>query len=302
MFTKVDAISVALSTLGFGILLYGFSRAGSEGWSSTEVLVSLSAGILAIALFVWRQLVSRNPLLDLRAFKYNMFSLTTIINIAVTMVMYADMMLLPLYLQNARGYTALESGLLLLPGALVMGFLMPVTGKLFDRFGAKWLAIVGMAITIATTIGFTSLTDSTSYTYLLLMSTGRRIGMAMFLMPIQTAGLNQLPARLNAHGTAISNTIRQVAGAVGTSLLVTVMTDRTKAHLQDMIASGGASKGTTQAHLIMEASIQGINDAYLVIVAIGIVGLLLSFFIKRASQASGEEPGATLVKPVVKEA
>jgi EmrB/QacA subfamily drug resistance transporter len=301
VYAKFDVISVALSTVGFGAMLYGFSRAGSAGWSSTEVLVSIGAGILALALFTWRQLVSQNPLLDLRAFKYNMFSLTTIINIALTMVMYADMMLLPLYLQNARGYTALESGLLLLPGALLMGFLMPITGKLFDRFGAKWLAIIGMLITIATTIGFIDLTDSTSYTYLVLMSTGRRIGMALLLMPIQTAGLNQLPSRLNAHGTAISNTIRQVAGAVGTSLLVTVMTNRTKTHFQDIMASGGA-EGATQKHMIMEASIQGINDAYLVIVGIGIIGLLLSFFIKHVAETSEEKSKVTLKKAIVKEA
>lgn len=301
VFTKIDVTSVVLSTIGFGTLLYGFSRAGSEGWSSIEVLVSILTGVLALALFTWRQLVSRNPLLDLRAFKYNMFSLTTIISIAVTMIMYADMMLLPLYLQNARGYTALESGLLLLPGALLMGFLMPVAGKLFDRFGAKWLSIIGMAITIVTTLGFINLTDSTSYTYLVLMSTGRRIGMALLLMPIQTAGLNQLPARLGTHGTAISNTIRQVAGGIGTALLVTVMTSRTKTHFQDMMAAGGA-EGATQEHMIMEASIQGINDAYLVIVGIGIIGLLLSFFIKRTAQASEERSKAELKKAVLKEA
>jgi MFS family permease len=231
----------------------------------------------------------------LRAFKYNMFSLTTIINIAVTMVMYADMMLLPLYLQNVRGYTAIESGLLLLPGALIMGFLMPVTGKLFDRFGAKWLAVIGMIITISTTMGFTNLTDSTSYMYLVLMSTGRRIGMALMMMPLQTAGLNQLPQQLNAHGTAISNTIRQVAGAVGTSLLVTVMSDRTKSHLQDMIPTADA-KGLTQGQLINEATIQGINDAYLVIIGIGVIGLLLSFFIKKVKQASNIDSKANLGK------
>lgn len=286
--THIDMTSVVFSTLGFGTLLYGFSRAGSAGWSSTEVIASITVGVVALVLFTWRQLVSKNPLLDLRVFKFNMFSLTTVISIAVTMVMYADMMLLPLYLQNARGYTALESGLLLLPGALVMGFLMPVTGKLFDRFGAKWLSIIGLIITILTTVGFIDLTDSTSYTYLVLMSTGRRIGMALLLMPIQTAGLNQLPSRLNAHGTAISNTIRQVAGAVGTSLLVTVMTSRTKTHLMDSIAAGGG-KSATQEHLVMEASIQGINDAYVVIIGIGIIGLLLSFFIKRVNQASDEK-------------
>ncbi|MBJ9987681.1 DHA2 family efflux MFS transporter permease subunit [Paenibacillus sp. S28] len=298
--SKMDIISVVLSTVAFGTLLYGFSQAGSQGWSSAEVLVSIAVGVIALGLFVWRQLVSKKPLLDLRAFKYNMFSLTTVINIMVTMVMYADMMLLPLYLQNARGYSALESGLLMLPGALVMGLLMPVTGRLFDRFGAKWLAVAGLIITIATTAGFINLTDHTTYAYLLLMSTGRRIGMALLMMPIQTAGLNQLPSRLNAHGTAISNTVRQVAGAVGTSLLVTVMSDRTKKHLTDMMASGGAA--ANQKQMVLEATIQGINDAYVVIIGIGIVGLLLSFFIKRTSRSIEHAPEAAIKKGVVSKA
>lgn len=288
-YSKLDLFSVALSTIGFGTLLYGFSRAGSEGWSSGEVLLSLGAGVLSLGLFTWRQLASHNPLLDLRAFKYKMFSLTTIINMAITIVMYADMILLPLYLQSARGYTAMESGFLLLPGSLVMGILMPVTGKLFDRFGAKWLAIIGLLIMIATTISFTNLTDSTGFLYMVLMSTGRRIGLAMILMPIQTAGLNQLPAKLNAHGTAISNTVKQVAGAVGTSLLVSVMTSRTTTHMQEMMVAGG-TQNTTKEHLIMEASIQGINDAYLVIVGISIVALLLSMFIRKAQQATEKQP------------
>nr|WP_236333222.1 DHA2 family efflux MFS transporter permease subunit [Paenibacillus auburnensis] len=299
-YPKIDISSVIMSTVGFGALLYGFSRAASAGWSSAEVILSLAAGVVALGLFIWRQLSSQTPLLDLRAFKYNMFSLTTLISVAVTIVMYADMMLLPLYLQNARGYTALESGLLLLPGALIMGLLMPVTGKLFDRFGAKWLAIVGLLIMIVTTLGFVNLTDSTSFTYLVLMSTGRRIGMALLLMPIQTLGLNQLPSKLNAHGTAISNTVRQVAGAVGTSLLVTVMTSRTTTHMKDMLTSGG-TQGTKE-HMIMEASIQGINDAYLVIVGIGVLGLLLSFFIKKVGQTTEAESGQALKQAVAKKA
>ncbi|WP_230162604.1 DHA2 family efflux MFS transporter permease subunit [Peribacillus sp. Bi96] len=282
--SKVDFISVALSTIGFGALMYGFSEAGNAGWSSTEVVVSLVVGILALVLFTWRQLISKNPLLNLRAFKYNMFTLTTLISIGVTMMMYADMMLLPLYLQNARGFTALESGILMLPGALLMGLLSPAVGKLFDRFGAKWLTIIGIAIIIISTVGFIDLTDSTSYTFLVVMSTVRRIGMAMFLMPIQTAGLNQLPSSLYAHGTAISNTIRQVAGAIGTALLVTVMTNSTTNHLQDLVTGG--AQGETQQHMVMEASIQGINDAYFVILIIGIFSLLLSFFIKRVKNAS----------------
>ena len=135
-----------------------------------------------------------------------------------------------------------------------MGLLSPVAGKLFDRYGAKWITIIGIVITIATTLSFIYLTDSTSFTYLVLMSTDRRIGMALLITPIQTAGLNQLPSNLSGHGTAIWNTIRQIAGAVGTSLLVTVMTNSTKTHLQNLMAAGGAN-GETQQHLIMEASI-----------------------------------------------
>ncbi|SEN73642.1 DHA2 family efflux MFS transporter permease subunit [Paenibacillus sp. OV219] len=285
-YPKLNIGGVILSTIGFGALLYGFSRAGKLGWSSSEVILSIIVGVASLIVFTLLQLRSKSPLLDLRSFKYNMFTLTTIINIAVTMVMYADMMLLPLYLQNARGFTALESGVLMLPGALLMGLMMPVAGRLFDRFGAKWLSIIGMAITIITTLGFVNLTDSTSYTYLVLMSTGRRLGMALFLMPITTAGLNQLPARLNAHGTAISNTIKQVAGGVGTSLLVTIMSTRTKTHMTDMMAAGGSD---TQEHMIMEASIQGINDAYLVIVGIGLIGLVLAFFIKRTGRPEDEK-------------
>ncbi|MNC27251.1 hypothetical protein D3C75_754180 [compost metagenome] len=92
-----------------------------------------------------------------------------------------------------------------------------------------------------------------------------------------------------------------MAGAVGTSLLVTVMTSRTTTHLTTMMASGGA-KGATQEHMIMEASIQGINDAYLVIVGIGVIALLLAFFIKRVGQASGEETEVQLKKAIAEKA
>ncbi|QTN01365.1 DHA2 family efflux MFS transporter permease subunit [Sediminibacillus dalangtanensis] len=286
--SKLDLVSLILSTIGFGALLYGFSEAGNEGWSNTEVVIALSIGVLTIGLFTWRQLTSGKPFLDLKAFRYNMFSLTTIINCVITVVMYADMILLPLYLQNARGFTALEAGVLMFPGALLMGLLSPVVGKLFDRYGVKWLAIIGITIILATTYSFANLSDATSYTFLIMMYTGRRIGMALFLMPLQTAGLNQLPSSLNAHGTAISNTARQVAGAIGTSLIVTIMTSRTKTHLQD-IAAQGAANGETRAHMTMEASIQGISDAYFVMLLFGVISLVLSFWIKRVKQAPEEE-------------
>lgn len=292
---KLDFNSVILSTIGFSGLLYGFSVAGNEGWSSTVVIVSFCVGIIALGLFTWLQLVSAEPLLELRTFKYGMFTLTNIINIGITIIMYADMILLPLYLQDARDYTAMESGLLMLPGAILMGALSPVAGKLFDRYGAKWITIIGIVITIATTIPFAFLTDSTSFSYLVLMSTGRRIGMALLITPIQTAGLNQIPLSLSAHGSAIWNTIRQVAGAVGTSLLVTVMTTRTNTHLQSSMANSGTNT-EPQQHIIIEASIQGVNDAYFVIIIIAVISLLLAFFIKNNKQVLEEETSSAFKK------
>lgn len=271
-YPKLDVTGMILSTAGFGTLLYGFSRAGAVGWSNTEVILTLSIGVLALVLFTITQLRSSSPLLELRAFRYNMFTLTTIINVVVTVVMYADMMLLPIYLQNMRHYSALDAGILMLP----------VAGRLFDRFGAKWLSVIGIAITIVTTISFTSLTASTSYTSLLLLSTGRRFGMALFLMPITTAGLNQLPASLHAHGTAISNTVKQVSGAIGTALLVTILTNRAQTHAISLAAEGVIND---RAHLLQQASIAGMNDAYFAVILFGIIGFLMSFFIQRTKQA-----------------
>ena len=280
-YPKLDIKGMILSTIGFGTLLYGFSRAGAIGWISTEVILTLAIGVISLILFSISQLKNDNPLLELRTFKYNMFTLTTLINVVVTVVMYADMMLLPIYLQSMRQYSALDAGMLMLPGALLMGLMMPISGRLFDRFGAKWLSIIGISITIVTTFGFTSLTDSTSYNYLLILSTGRRVGMALFLMPITTAGLNQLPSNLHAHGTAISNTVKQVSGAIGTALLVTILTKQAQLHAVKFSAEGLIGN---QAQLRLKASIAGMNDAYCVVIIFGLIGLIMSFFIKKTKQ------------------
>lgn len=143
-----------------------------------------------------------------------MYSLTTLINIIITMALYAGMILLPIYLQTIRGFTPMESGLMLLPGAILMGIMSPITGIIFDKIGAKWLSVIGLLITVVTTWEFSRLTDSTTYTHMIINYTVRMLGMSMLSMPIVTAGLNQLPQRLSSHGTAMSNTLRTVGGGI----------------------------------------------------------------------------------------
>lgn len=258
----VDLLSIVLSTLGFGGLLYGFSIAGTAGWASLSVGISLVIGALTLFLFIRRQLALPRPILEFRVFKYRVFALTTGLGMLVFAAMIASTVILPLYMQVMLGYSALQSGLMLLPGAIVMGAMNPVTGYLFDKFGAKWLLRVGFFLVTVITFMFANLSVDTSFTYLAVMNAIRMLGISMVMMPSTTLGLNQLPKQLIAHGTAMNNTFRQMAGAVGTALLITVMT------------TASAGDGT------MAGEIQGVNMTFFVTGFIVLAGFILTFRIK----------------------
>lgn len=284
---KVDVVSVIYSTFGFGGLLYGFSTAGNVGWNSLQVYVSLAVAVAGLLLFVTRQLRGSNPMLEFRVFRYNMFALTTVISVLVTMAMFSSMLLFPLYLQNIHGFTPFKSGLLVLPGAILMGIMSPITGMIFDKIGARWLAVVGSLLTAATMIHFSMLTTTTRYSVLIVSFAIMMFGMSLLMMPIMTAGLNQLPQRLNPHGTAMANTLQQVAGAIGTALLVTVMTNGTKAQTKHLIASAHTLVTTSaqMAEVVKQASVHGIDEAFLVGGVIAVLALVLSFFIRKTKPA-----------------
>lgn len=314
-----DILGIIYSSLGFGSLLYGFSEAGTDGWGSAEVIVSLIIGVIFLVIFTWRQLKIEKPLLDLHVFKFNIYTFTLIINSIVTMAMYGGMLLLPIYLQNIRGFTPIESGLLLLPGSLVMGFMGPIAGKIFDKHGIRVLAIVGLSITTIATYEFTKLTGQTPYKTILTFYIIRSFGMSLIMMPIMTAGMNQLPMKLISHGTALSNTIRQVAGSIGTALLVTIMTQQTTNHLDDYghaltktdlilsnsfnqigqgvsaalgIPSGASDTVSTSliyAQAAKTSTIHGINDAFLIATILAFVATVLSFFLQKPKQNSQNE-------------
>ncbi|MEK4080099.1 MDR family MFS transporter [Solibacillus sp. FSL K6-1126] len=222
--SKIDLISLIYSTFGFGLLLFGFSSAGSRGWDDGVILTTIGAGLIISILFCQRQLSSQDPLLNLSVFRYKMYSMTTIINVAITIIMYADLILLPMYLQDGRGFSALDAGLLLLPSAIINAFLSPVTGKLFDKYGAKPLFIFGLVLVALSMWLVIDLSSTTSYVYILVRTIILRIGLAFITMPLNTAALNAIPRELASHGSAVNNTIRQLAGAIGTAVIVTAYT------------------------------------------------------------------------------
>lgn len=308
-----DLMGTIFSTLGFGLLLYGFSSAGDKGWSSNTVILSLAVGVVFIVFFVVRELNMLEPMLEFRVFKYDIFTVSTLVGATVNMTMFGGMLLLPIYLQNIRGFTPLQSGLLLLPGALLMGVMSPISGAIFDRMGARPLAIVGLIITAVTTWEFSLLTDATTYGHIMLIYTIRSFGMSLLMMSVQTEGLNQLPPHLGSHGTAMSNTARQIAGSIGTAWLITVMSSRTTVHLADYanvattanasVTEGMAQLGQTLAQAagvspetgsalalqqvyrsaVTESTIHGINDAFIIATGIALAGLLFSLFLRRST-------------------
>lgn len=264
---QMDYMSIVLSTLGFGGLLYGFSVAGNLGWLSPNVIISLAVGAVTLFLFINRQLKLEQPILEFRVFQYGVFSLATGLGMIVFASMIATTVILPLFMQNLLGFNALHSGLMLLPGAIVMGVMNPLTGMLFDKYGAKWLLRAGFAILTVTTFFFANLSQDTTFTYLAVLNAIRMIGIAMVMMPSTTLGLNQLPNHLISHGTAMNNTFRQISGAVGTAVLVTITITA---------ASGNSVAG----------AIHGVNIAFLVAGSIAAFGLLLSFAIRNPKKSS----------------
>lgn len=229
----LDLLSFFLSTVGFGGLLIAASNQGIYGSTSFLTTFPLLAGLTSLFLFIRRQLRVEKPLLDLRVFRKRDFTVSTVI----LSLSYASMMsasiLVSIYVQSIRGYSAVDTGLLMLPGALLLAILSPVTGRILDTHGPRLLSITGMLLYLVGTFAFSRLDTDTSMAYLSLMYALRMVGLVSILSPVSTWGLNSLTSEEIPHGSAVSNTLRQVSGAIGSAILVTVMTNSSASSLAD---------------------------------------------------------------------
>ncbi|ADV66091.1 MDR family MFS transporter [Deinococcus maricopensis] len=284
---SLDVLSVPLSALGFGGIVYGLSRLGDTpgGVSTPTVAVPLVVSVVSLALFIARQVALQRrdaPLLDLRAFRYPMFTLGVALMMIAMMALFGGAILLPIYLQNVRGLTALQTGLLLLPGGLLMGLLAPPVGKLFDRYGPVWLATPGAALLTLALWQFGTITPGTSIAALLALHLTLSAGLALLFTPVFTASLGPLPMHLYSHGSAILSTLQQVAGAAGTALLITIMTGRSAALVQSAVTP----------QLALNA---GLQSAFMVAAGISVLAVVLAVFTRRPA---GHPHGAPDGHPV----
>ena len=219
----LDVPSVILSTLGFGGLLYGLSLIGSYGVGIDSAIGTI-VGVVCIVLFFRRQLRMEHPMLQVRVLQNHKFLVATIIGMIVQGALLAAGILVPIYLQSYMGFSATISGLVLLPGAVIMGAMGPIAGRLFDRHGPRVLSLIGTGVLTLTTVAFVFLGPETSIAWLTIVYTLRLFSLSLVNMPITTWGMNALSNELMNHGTSVNNTLRQVAGSLGTAIIVSVST------------------------------------------------------------------------------
>ncbi|RAS82244.1 DHA2 family efflux MFS transporter permease subunit [Priestia endophytica] len=274
---KIDVFSIVLSTIGFGGIVYGFSSAGEGGgWGSSNVIFAIAIGVVALVAFSIRQVKMDKPMLNLNAFKYPMFVLGLLLILVCMMVMLSAMMILPLYLQTSLALTTFAAGLMLLPGGIINGILSPVMGGLFDRFGPKWLVIPGLVIVAGTMYGFSTVTLETSTGFIVGLHIALMVGISMIMMPAQTNGLNQLPPELYPDGTAIMNTLQQVAGAIGTAIGISILSSGRRSFLETV------SDQKDPINQLL-AFTNGVQHAFIFAIIVAVIGLVISFFIKRVN-------------------
>ncbi|KOO51074.1 DHA2 family efflux MFS transporter permease subunit [Viridibacillus arvi] len=268
---SIDVLSICLSTVGFGGLIYSLSSIAEKSFWSTQVYIPFFIGFIALFLFILRQLKMEQPMINLRVFKYPMFTLGTMLLFSGMLIVLATAILLPIFLKGTLLLSAALAGLVLLPGSLLNALLSPIVGKLFDQFGAKKFLPLGYLLTLTGSIIFAvTISADTPIWQIILANMVLFTGISMIIMPAQTNGLNQLPRNLYADGSAVMNTLQQIAGATGTALAITLMTSGQKSYIENFPDSSPT-----------EFLSAGIKYTFYFITAISLIGFIFSLFVNQ---------------------
>jgi EmrB/QacA subfamily drug resistance transporter len=221
---RFDVLGFLTIAGGLFALLLATSEGESWGWDSYRVLGLITVSVLSLALFVVIELEVADPLLDIRIFRYGAFVHSLVLISLMTVVMFGVLFYIPQFLQVVQGWGALDSGLTLLPQAAVMGMLMPVAGRVYDRFGPRWPVSAGLAIAALGCYLLHTITIDTSRGYLMLLLSVQAAGIGLAMMPIFTSGIAAIPVAQSNIASAFNNMARNVSGALGVAVLTTILT------------------------------------------------------------------------------
>ncbi len=278
----LDVVSVVLSVLAFGGLIYGLTSIGQilAGGSAAVVALSVTGvGAVALVLFALRQIRRARTgevLLDLRPLAVRGFTLPIIVLLILFGAMLGVMNTLPLYLQGSLLATALVAGLALMPGGLVEAVVSPLAGRLFDRVGPRPLIIPGLVIEVGSLVWLSTVDESTAVAEIIAIHVVFSIGLAALFSPLMTTALGSLPRELYGHGSAILNTGQQLAAAAGTAAMIAIYS---------LVSDGARDAGAAETTALAD----GANSAFLTSAGLVGIALMLSLFIRAPRSGSRTE-------------
>jgi EmrB/QacA subfamily drug resistance transporter len=316
---RLDIGGALTSSAGLFCLLLALSKGADWGWHSEAITLLFYTSAVCILLFIYLELTAANPLLDLRVYRYSVFALSSLLVVITIIGMYAVMYYLPLFLQTIRGLGAMETGLLMMPGALMSGLMMPIIGVLYDRIGPRLLSAVGVLALFGIIFAFHNLNMSTSYATIITWLVMEGVAMTMAMMPSMTAALAVLPAELASRGSAVINILRLISSSFGITVLTYMLNTRIAVHSQQMVnnftpwslalndfyqktaafLSGGVSG--SQLRMLGSAYLEGIvaqsafvkalDDVFVIAAAITLFGVVPALFLKRVQGSGGRMIG-----------
>jgi DHA2 family lincomycin resistance protein-like MFS transporter len=268
----LDIASVVLSAFAFGGTVYGLSMLGvPRPPGSAPAWIPLAVGIAALVIFVFRQLSlqrTNSALLDLRTFGSRTFTISLLMFAVLMLVLLGTVIVLPIYLQNVLRISTLQTGLLLLPGGLLMGLLGPWVGRQYDRFGPTKLVVPGIFIVTAVLWAMTQLGTQTRVEYILAGHLFMSVGFALLFTPLFTVSLSSVRPELYSYGSAILGSLQQVSGAAGVALFVALMSAQTA-----RLATNGVAP--------VEALAGGARAAFLCGAVISLIAVVCAFFVRK---------------------
>ncbi len=304
---KFDLPGAITAGLGLAGLLYVLSEGNTWGWTSEATIICLAASLSLLVLFVAIELTTDEPLLELRVFLNRNFALANIIVTITTIGMFSGLFYIPLFLQSIRGLGAMETGMLMLPGALITGLMMPVSGRLYDRFGPKVIMVVGLLLMAGMTWAFGTITLDTSLATIIIWNTFRGMSMGLSMMPAQTAAMADMPMNLVSRASSVTSIVRNIASSFGIAAMTVLINDRNAFHharISDSLNSDNPTftsflldnpmtgQQALNGHIAQQSFVFGIQDVFLLTAAITVVAVLPTLFLKRPKKKAAAQPAA----------
>ncbi|WP_027092512.1 DHA2 family efflux MFS transporter permease subunit [Cohnella thermotolerans] len=278
---SLDLLGIILAPLAFAALSYGVTQ-GATSWTSTETLVGIIVGAVALILFIIVELTRQNPLLELRVFRSGNFTRGILVQWVSQFALFGTFFLVPLFLQQAHGYSAFKTGLIMLPQAIASGVFMPIGGRLSDRFGARPLVLAGMVFVVISALILSNMNADDGIVMVMLPLAMLGAGMGLFMMPLNTHLIQSAPQNLVGRVTSLTNAAQQVVSSLAIATLTTISGNKMK----DLLI-----EGQKQAPGIEDWT-AAFNYTFFILMFIAIAGGILGLVLRKPKVDPNAEKSA----------